>query len=137
LLALCIRLSKYKKENKELLNYLLFEVNDEQAFVEMVKNSITNDFETVNKVNLYFAKKTIRKILKIANKHIKYTASKEVEVQVLMHFCTTMELSGIPFKKNIALSNLYQSQLKKIEKVINSMHEDLQYDYLKALDKMR
>ena len=92
LLALCIRLSKYKKENKELLNYLLFQVNDEQAFVEMVKDSITNDFETVNKLNLYFAKKTIRKILKIANKHIKHTASKEVEVQVLMHFCTTMEL---------------------------------------------
>ena len=137
LLALCIRLSKYKKENKELLNYLLFQLNDEQAFVEMVKDSITNDFETVNKLNLYFAKKTIRKILKIANKHIKHTASKEVEVQVLMNFCTTMELSGIPFKKNIALSNLYQSQLKKIEKVINAMHEDLQYDYLKALDKMR
>jgi hypothetical protein len=137
LLALCIKLSKYKKENKELLNYLLFQSNDEQAFVEMVKDLITNEFETVNKSNLYFAKKTIRKILRIANKHIRHTASKEVEVQVLMHFCVTMELSGIPFKKNTSLANLYQSQLKKIEKVISAMHEDLQYDYLKALDKIR
>jgi viroplasmin and RNaseH domain-containing protein len=137
LLALCVRLSKYKKENKELLNYLLFQSNDEQAFVEMVKDLITDEFETVNKSNLYFAKKTIRKILRIANKHIKHTASKEVEVQVLMHFCATMELSGIPFRKNTALSNLYQSQLKKIEKVISAMHEDLQYDYLKDLEKMR
>jgi hypothetical protein len=48
-----------------------------------------------------------------------------------------MELSGIPFKKNTALANLYQSQLKKIEKVISSMHEDLQYDYLKTLDKLK
>ena len=48
-----------------------------------------------------------------------------------------MELSGIPFKKNTALANLYQSQLNKIEKVISSMHEDLQYDYLKALDELK
>jgi len=137
LLALCVRLTKYKKENKELLNYLLFLSNDEQAFIEMVKHSITNEFDSVNKSNLYFAKKMIRKILRIANKHIKHAASKEVEVQVLMHFCTTMEQSGIPFKKNTALANLYQSQIKKIEKVISAMHEDLQYDYLKALDKLK
>ena len=116
---------------------MLFQSNDEQAFVEMVKDFISNEFESVNRFNLYFAKKTIRKILRIANKHIKHTASKDVEVQVLIHFCATMELSGIPFKKNTALANLYQSQLNKIEKVISSMHEDLQYDYLKALDELK
>ena len=31
LLALCLRLSRFKKENKELLTYLLFEASDEAA----------------------------------------------------------------------------------------------------------
>ena len=29
---LCLRLAKYKKENKELLTYLLFEADDEPEF---------------------------------------------------------------------------------------------------------
>ena len=97
---------------------------------------IEEEFENVNKINLYFAKKTIRKILRITNKHIKHNGSKEVEVQLLLHFCTTLLNSGIAYKKNIALNNLYQSQLKKISKVIATMHEDLQYDYLKAIEKL-
>jgi len=134
LIALCIKLSRYKKENKELLNYILFQSHDEQAFVENIKELITREFETVNRFNLYFAKKSIRKILKIANKHIKHSGSKEVEVQVLLHFCTVMSDSGITYKKNVALLNLYQSQIKKIAKTISTLHEDLQYDYLKDLE---
>jgi hypothetical protein len=34
---LCLRLARYKKENKELLAYLLFEANNEHAFIEKIK----------------------------------------------------------------------------------------------------
>ena len=37
LLELCLRLSKFKKENKELLTYLLYESADEATYVESVK----------------------------------------------------------------------------------------------------
>ena len=33
----CLRLAKYKKENKELLTYLLFEADDEQNYLQNVK----------------------------------------------------------------------------------------------------
>ena len=36
LLDLCLRLAKYKKENKELLTFLLFEAHDEAAYIESV-----------------------------------------------------------------------------------------------------
>ena len=39
-LELCLRLARYKKENKELLSYLLFEAHDEQGFVMQVKKEI-------------------------------------------------------------------------------------------------
>ncbi len=137
LLEMCTRLVKYKKDNKELLNYLLYQSGDEDGFIEEIKEMVNEEFTTVNRFNLYFAKKTIRKILKTVNKHIKYSGSKETEVQLLLHFCTTLDDSGISYKKNTALNNLYLSQLKKIEKVISTLHEDLQYDYLRQLDKLR
>lgn len=34
LVALCLRLAKYKKENKELLDYMLFEASDERGYVQ-------------------------------------------------------------------------------------------------------
>ena len=40
LIAICLRLSKFKKENKELLTYLLYESKDETIYIENVKNEI-------------------------------------------------------------------------------------------------
>src|SRR5580658_3309068 len=87
LTELCLRLVKFKKENKELLTYLLFEAADEQGYVISVKKEMDDQFLTINQSNLYFAKKTIRKILRITNKHIRYTGSRQVEVELLIHFC--------------------------------------------------
>ena len=44
LLELCLHLSKFKKENKELLTYLLFEAHDETGYIEYEKpgTSLTN-----------------------------------------------------------------------------------------------
>jgi len=137
LVEVCVRLIKYKKENKELLNYLLFEAHDEEGYLRAVKNEIDAEFETVNSSNLYFAKKTIRKILRIANKHIKYAGTKQAEAELLIYFCSVLKKSDIPFKKSTALNNLFLAQLKKAEKAISAMHEDLQYDYQKELDQLQ
>lgn len=136
LVSICLRLAKFKKENKELLNYLLFEASNETVFVNAVKMEINDEFNAINKSNIYYAKKSIRKILRITNKYIRYTASKEIEIILLCHFCETLNDSGIAFKKSTALSNLYQAQLKKIKAAIATLHEDLQYDYLKQLKEL-
>ncbi len=137
LVALCLRLSKFKKENKELLTYLLFESHNEENYIKEVQELISAEFETISvSSNLYFAKKTIRKILRIANKHIRYTGSKTAEVAILLHFCKTLQSHGLPFEKSTALKNLYQQQLKKIKVALSSLHEDLQYDFLKIVDTL-
>ena len=136
LLDLCLRLAKYKKDNKELLNYLLFEANDEQTYISNVKTEMEKAFAEINQSNLYFAKKSLRKILRNTAKHIRYTASKQAEVELLLHFCQTLKHSGIPLKNSTVLNNLYQFQLKKVAKVIATLHEDLQYDYLKELNQL-
>ena len=37
-LEICARLIKYKKENKELLTYVLFESHDEEAYKKSIKD---------------------------------------------------------------------------------------------------
>ena len=132
LLELCLRLVKYKKENKELLSYLLFNSDDTQSYVESIKAYITEQFNEINTTNAYFIKKSLRKILRIINKYIKYTASKQVEAELLIYFCNTIQQLNIPVQKSAALTNLYNGQVKKINVAIQSLHEDLQYDYRKT-----
>lgn len=137
LTELCLRLAKFKKENKELLTYLLFEAHDEQAYIENVKKEIDDQFTGLPRPTLYLTKKSLRKILRTTNKFIRYTGSSLVDVQLLIYFCGKLKKSGIPIHKNRAIINLYQHQLEKIDKVLAMLHEDLQYDYLKELEQLK
>lgn len=128
-LELCMRMAKYKKENKELLTYLLFEVKDEQSYINEVKKLIDEQFEGMNKSNIYLSKKTIRKALRTTNKFIKYSGSKQTEVELLIFFCKKIRSSGIPLHANTAMGNLYVRQVRKMIKALATLHEDLQYDY--------
>jgi len=58
LLEICLRLARFKKENKELLTYLLFEVQDEQTHVESIKKEIDRQFQEINKSNIYFGNRS-------------------------------------------------------------------------------
>lgn len=133
---LCIRLAKFKKENKELLTYLLFESFDEQAYIENIKTEMLQQFQEINTSSLYFVKKSLRKIIRILNKYVRYSGSAEAEVKLLLFFCSTLVDSGIPVEKNLVIKNILQNQLKKISKTIATMHEDLQYEYAKELEHL-
>lgn len=137
LIEICQRLARFKKENKELLTYLLFEEDNLPNYLINVKEEIDEGFLEVNRSSVYFAKKTIRKILRVANKHVRYTGSKIAEVEILLHYLTNFRGLNIAWQKSPALTNLYRSQLKKIESAIAGMHEDLQYDYRRELDRLK
>jgi hypothetical protein len=128
-LELCMHLAKYKKENKELLTYLLFEAQNERLYLKEIKEQIDEQFEGVNKSSVYLAKKTIRKILRTTNKYIKYSGLKQTEVDLLIYFCKKIRKTGIPLRANTVLGNIYMRQLLKIKKSLATLHEDLQYDY--------
>ena len=133
---LCLRLARFKKENKELLTYLLFEAHDTTAYIENVKAAMDNQFEDINKSNVYFIKKTLRKILRTANKYSRYSGLANVEIELLLYFCTRMKELNIPINKNPVLINIYNNQLKKITKTVATLHEDLQYDYLREINRL-
>jgi len=136
LLEIGLRLARFKKENKELLTYLLFEMQDEETYIESIKKEMDQQFQDINKTNIYFAKKSIRKIVRTTNKFIRYSGIKKTEVELLIHFCKCLKGSGIPMNNSLALRNIYDRQIQKTKKTINTLHEDLQYDYGVELESL-
>lgn len=133
---LCIRLAKYKKDNKELLSYLLFEAHDEKTYIKNIKEEIDILFEEMNRNNTYLTKKSLRKILRFINKFIKYSGIKQTEIELRIYFCTKVKTSDIPIETNTVLSNLYNREIEKIKTTFTKLHEDLQYDYKEELEKL-
>jgi len=135
-LELCLRLGRFKKENKELLTYLLFEAHNIPEFIENSIIEIETQFDSINTSSVYFVKKSLRKILRLINKYSRYSGLANVEIELLVYFCTKINELKSSFKTNPVIFNIYQFQLKKINKVLATMHEDLQYDYQKQLDEL-
>ncbi|MFC7358456.1 hypothetical protein ACFQO1_12215 [Jejudonia soesokkakensis] len=129
LLQLTLRLARFKKENKELLTYLLFDSENEARFVATLKEEMSERFSEINTNTFYYIKKSVRKILRETKKYIRYSNSKETEVELLLYFCEELKNFSPSIKYNTTLVNLYERQLIFIQKKIDGLHEDLQYDY--------
>lgn len=135
---LCLRLAKYKKENKELLAFLLFEDDNKQVFIEELKNELEDEFRAMKEQgNHYYLKKNLRRVLRILNRYIKYLDDRALSVQLMIWFCGKMREYRLPLRASAQLRNIYEQQVKKTEKLIEGLHEDLQHDYLSLLPELK
>lgn len=132
---LLLRMARYKKENKELLAYLLFDADDELAFAESFKHEIGLMMSQAPSRS-YDTAKLLRKILKLTNKYTKFTGSKQVEVELLLTFCRNY-LDYIDRRTSFKpLRQILTKQLEKTKKAIDKLHEDLQFDYMAEFDAL-
>lgn len=137
LLELCLKMGKYKKENKEYLTYLLYEANYETGYIESIKRQITAQFENINRASFYQIKKSVRKILRLVIKYIRYSKKKDTEVQLRLFFCQQLLEMQPSIKRSTVLKNIYYQQLKVTRKAISKLHEDLQYDYEMEIEELQ
>ena len=137
LTELCLRLSKFKQENKELLTYLLFETHDEMGYIESVKAEVDNQFSQINTSSYYYMRKSVRKILRTIKKFARYSQKKETEVELLLHFCFKLKSLKPSIFDNVTLTNTYHRQLALVKKIVSTLHEDLQYDYNLKLNELK
>lgn len=133
---LCLRLARFKKENKELLTYLLFESHSEDGYIQTIKNFMDEEFQLINTDSLYYIKKSIRKILRNVKKFIRYSQKKETEVELLLYFCNKLKHFKPSIKRSTQLQNMYLRQVVLAKKTISKLHEDLQYDYNVMLEDL-
>jgi hypothetical protein len=60
-LELTLRLARFKKENKELLTYLLFESHDEAGYIKMLQADIDENFASIEPSPVSKAKRNTEK----------------------------------------------------------------------------
>lgn len=137
LINLCLRLSRFKKENKELLTYLLFESDNESGYIESIEQEVDELFKTINTDSYFYIKKSVRKILRLIKKYNRYSLNKETEVELLLYFCLKLKDFKPSIRRNVTLTNIYNRQINDIKKKVSVLHEDLQYDYSLALEELK
>ncbi|MCL7754373.1 hypothetical protein [Polaribacter sp. Z022] len=133
---LCLHLARFKKENKELLTYLLFESHDEESYIQSVKDQMDELFTEINTKSFFYIRKSMRKILTLTKKYIRYSKKKETEAELLLYYCKKLKAFRPSIKRSARLQNVFDSQVKLIKKAIDKLHEDLQYDYQLELDDL-
>lgn len=134
--TICLRLARFKKENKELLTYLLFESHNEAGYITSVKHYIDEEFNLINTDSYYYIRKSVRKILRNIKKFVRYSQNKETEVELLLYFCEKLKHFKPSISKSTQLQNMYNRQLQLAKKHITTFHEDLQYDYNLILEEL-
>lgn len=137
LVQLCLQLAKFKKENKELLTYLLLESESEEGYIETVKAEVDTLFETINTKSYFYMKKTIRKILRMIKTNIRYSKKKTTDIELILYFCEKLKAVKPSVKHNTVLKNLYERELLSVEKKIHMVHEDLQYEYFETMRDLK
>lgn len=138
LVEVCLKMAKFKKDNKELLTYLLFEASDEAGYVASIKAEMDEEFTNLNTQTFYIAKKGVRRVQRTIKKYIRYSKNKETEVEVLLYFCDKLYHlhQNVASGMSYVLQNILERQIASVRKSIARLHEDLQYDYNLELEEL-
>lgn len=132
LLDACLRLARFKKDNKELLTYLLFLSQDEQAYVSYLCGEIDEQFAMTPNMH----KKTLRKMIRWMDKCLRFSGAKETELEVRLYFCLALKRSDTPYRRHKVMTNMFTGQLRKIHKTLESLHPDVRAEYRGEIDAL-
>ncbi len=136
LVDICLRLVKYKKVNKELAHYLLFEADNEAGYIEKAKIDISKRFAEMPQNSLFFSTKYIRKTLRLTKQFAQYSKVPQTGIELHIHFCKEMKQCEDYWQNYQVLENFYERIIHQTQKDIHKLHEDLQYDYTKELAEL-
>ncbi len=129
LLDVCVRLAKFKVESKELLTYLLLNADDELGYAEDLCDELDRQLKASGRIQ----KQTLRKVIRWMDKSLRFSGDKETELRVRIHFCRRIKEKRVSFGGCRVSENMYATQLKKIDKALDKVHPDLQFDYKQQL----
>jgi membrane-anchored protein YejM (alkaline phosphatase superfamily) len=132
----CIRLAKYKKENKELLSYLMFDSRDEKQYVKSIQSEIDQLFQEINRQSTYTTKKGLQKVVRYMTRYIRYSPEPTTELEIRIYFCKMVIAEQIDLAASPIIHNLYEREKEKIKKCVSKLHEDLQYDFREVIETL-
>lgn len=135
LTELLINLMKFSKDNKELLNYLLFEESFEENYIDKIKDEVGGLFDQMDTRSWKTVKKPLQRAIKLLKKYIKYSKKPQTEIELLLYFCMRMKKLKLSMNRNPVVLNIYLRQLTAIDKAMLLLHEDLRIDYQEEVEE--
>lgn len=135
-LELTLKLARFKKENKELLTYLLFEAGDEEGYVKSLQLEMDEMFADVHKAPSATVKKQLRRITRLITRQSKYMGSKSAAAELHLHFCSVLQSHPDNLLNITSANTIFHQQLNRAEKLIPMLEDDLQRDYQRRLETL-
>ena len=80
LVELLYKVSKYSKDNKELLHYYLFESDFEDNYIAKIKTEVDDLFSELDTRSWKTMKKSIQNIIRNLKKYIKFSKQPTTEI---------------------------------------------------------
>ena len=136
LFDVCVRLAKFKVESKELLTYLLMKADNEIGYADELCDEIDASFNalSVDAVRVRgnrgeFIRRRCAKLFAGWTNPCDSRVTKRLSCRCGSTFAGKIKEKRIRFGSCRVSANLYATQLKKIDKAIEKVHPDLQFDY--------
>jgi hypothetical protein len=136
LIALIADLAKFSRENKSFLYFKLNERDQPNLFVDSVKEELDEAFQTANTRHYHVAKKAAQSIRRKLNKSLKLSKDKADQADLILYFCEQMKKYEYWRHHHPVIDNLFRVQIGKAQKLISTLHEDLQSDFAYRIEDL-
>jgi hypothetical protein len=128
LIKLCLRVAKLKRENKELLAYLIFDSDDPLFYAQKLKPEIKEVFEQPFQHGYHFTK-SLRKTTRLITKYYRFTSNKQGETELLLYLVDQFHLSWRYEYRYQALGKVIFRCLEKAQANLKKIDEDFRADF--------
>jgi hypothetical protein len=137
LIDLITDLAKFSRENKAFLYFKLNERDQPNLFVDAVKEELDEAFQMANTRHYHVAKKAAQGIRRKLNKSLKLSKNKADQAELILYFCEQMKKYDYQRHYHPVIDNLFKVQIGKAQKLIASLHEDLQSDFSYRIEELQ
>ena len=137
LLEICLGLAKQSKINKEYLDFALFMADDNAKFLENISEKIKTELKDIDKHYYSNAYKILKKTLKMATTYAKFSGNHQNNLEILLCFTEILYFNENILDQHPPSFNLFKRQYIKINKLLEKLHPDLQYDYEERVSSLK
>lgn len=135
LIQLCLRVAKLKRENKELLAYLIYDADDPLFYAQKLKPEIKEVFEQPFQ-HAYYLTKSIRKTMRLISKYYRFTSNKQGETELLIYLVEEFYQSWRNEYRYQALGKVIFRCLEKAQSNLKKIDEDFRADFEHPINEL-
>lgn len=135
LIQLCLRVAKLKRENKELLAYLIYDASDPLFYAQKLKPEIKEVFEQPFQ-HAYYLTKSIRKSMRLITKYYRFTSNKQGETELLIYLADQFHNTWRKEYLYQALGKVIIRCLEKAEANLKKIDEDFRADFEQPIEEL-